>query len=274
MRTKFLLISISITLLLLTNSCKKINYFPDKEINTDSCRIVSHRGGRTASVRENTLNGIRAALKYCDGVEVDVQISKDETIWLSHSEQVSGCNQSYKCFAETSDKDIEKIDSCNGQDIDYTKLEDVFSLMQDSFPNAFICIDLKGWIPCSGNSLDIDGMMRRECEIIIDLAKKYTLLDKTLIETEGTSALIYAKKYEPNCKAYHVSHGEFERTMLLCLNYGFDGMSYKLNIGESIDEEKIRMLHRKGLRIIVWNQNADQIEFLKSIKTDFIQKDF
>lgn len=273
---KRIVISISVFFLssLLINSCKKINYFPDNEVLTDSTRVVAHRGGRTATVRENTLNGIRAALKYCDGVEVDVQISKNETIWLSHSEQVSGCNQSYKCFAETTDQDIEKIDSCNGQDIAYTKLEDVFSLMSDSFPEAFICIDLKGWIPCSANSLDIDGMMRRECEIIIDLAKKYNLLEKCLIETEGTTALIYAKKYEPKCKAYHVSHGEFERTMLLCLNYGFDGISYKLNVGENLDLDKINMLHRKGLRIIAWNQKEDQLNFLKSIKTDFIQKDY
>src|SRR5687767_4514190 len=83
---------------ILTSACRKINYFPDREINIEAPKLVAHRGGRNADFRENTMTGIKAALRHMDGIEVDVQISKDESIWLSHNVDVIDCSQSLSCF--------------------------------------------------------------------------------------------------------------------------------------------------------------------------------
>jgi glycerophosphoryl diester phosphodiesterase len=123
-------------------ACKKIYYFPDKEIAAEPAKLIAHRGGGNATYRENTIEGIKAALRHKDGIEVDVQISKDESIWLSHSADVTGCGQTFKCFPECRDTDLKTITKCNGLDISYTQLEDVYRFIRDSFPATIICIDL------------------------------------------------------------------------------------------------------------------------------------
>lgn len=271
---KRLQILIVLLVLIAEFSCKKIVYFPDKSIVIEETKLIAHRGGRSAVFRENTLEGIKAALRQTDGIEVDVQISKSENIWLSHSEDLMGCNKKLGCFPESTDSEIKAITTCNGIDISYTDLESVFSFIKDSFPKAVICIDLKAWNPCSGNSLDIEGVMRREALIIVKLSEKYSLIENTFIETETSSVLLFINEINPTVKMYLTVFGDFERGMLLCLNYGFDGMSFKTNVGEAIDKEKMDLLHRKGLRLIAWNlRNQSEAIALKSYGVDFVQID-
>lgn len=270
MKTNFLLI----IMFLLQLSCKKIIYYPDVINDVKATQLIAHRGGRTSTQRENTLIGIKAALKHKQGVEVDVQISKDESIWLSHSVMVEGCNVTLKCFPETRDNEIRGITSCNGLDISYTQLDSVFKYLADSCPDKIICIDLKGWIPCSGNSLDIEGMMRRESEIIINLANFYGISKNVLFEIEPTTVLDYVKSKKTEVKTYVNSYGHFEREMLIALKQGYNGISYKNNIGEALTKEKIDLIHKKGLKIIVWNLNSNnEIKGLQEIGVDYIQMD-
>lgn len=265
---------IVLILLIINISCKKINYFPDKFVEIESPKVLAHRGGRTSTLRENHIESIKAAMKTSEGIEVDVQISKDETIWLSHEVDIKSCGQNFKCFPETRDADIRSIKLCNGQDISYTELEDVYKFLSDSFPKAYIAIDLKGWVPCSVNSVDIEGMMRREALIIMRLAEKYGMLKNTLFETETSSVLTYILSVNPKTPVFQTSYGDFERAMLLCLNYGYTGISYKTNVGESLDKEKMDMLHRKGLKLIAWNLlDKKEVEPLKSFGVDYIQLD-
>jgi glycerophosphoryl diester phosphodiesterase len=255
-------------------SCKKIVYYPDVEIQIQTPKWMAHRGGRSSLFRENTLEGIHEALRLGYHIELDVQISKDETIWLSHGVEVIGCNQTFKCFPESTDAELRSITTCNGKDISYSELEDVYRLIHDSFPDRYIAVDLKNWRPCSVNSLDIEGMMRKECDVIIGLAEKYGLVANTLIETETSSVLNYVKYLNSDIGAYQTSFGDFERGMLICLKNKYSGLSFKTNIGEEIDRDKVDLLHRKGLKLMVWNL-IDEDEAIKysGIGVDYIQFD-
>lgn len=266
------LIGYIITFILL--GCEKIYYYPDKSIEIITGQHIAHRGGRTSTIRENTLEGIKSALRYMEGVEIDVQISKNETVWLSHSEMIYNCGTDKNCFPETTDGFIKSITTCNGLDISYTQLETVFQLIRDSFPSKLIFVDLKGWVPCSINSLDIDGMMRRESEIIIELANKYTIGKNVKFEIEPTTVLDYIQSKKSQLETYYISYGQFERSMLIALKQGYSGLSYKNNVGEKLTKEKIELLHKKGLKIIVWNiNNHDEITELEAINVDYIQYD-
>lgn len=268
-------VSLFIVLFLSFFSCKKIYYYPDKIIDVEAPKLIAHRGGRTPLIRENTLIGIKSALRSYDGVEVDVQISKDESIWLSHNVEVLYCQSKSTCFPETRDQEIRNISTCNGIDISYTQLDSVFKFISDSFPNKPICIDLKGWNPCSINSVDIEGMMRREGEKILELGQKYKIDKNLLIETEATSVLDYLKSKKTKAKMYLVSYGDFERAMLICLQQSYAGISFKYKFKEDLTKEKMDLLHKKGLKLIAWNVNDNQndIPELVSMGVDFIQMD-
>jgi len=255
--------------------CQKINYYPDKLILVTPPQIIAHRGGRTNQVRENTFSGIKQALHFADGVEVDVQISKDRTIWLSHSVDLTDCSGKIGCFPESTDSEIEAISNCNGKDISYSKLEPVFKLIADSFPSKKVCIDLKGWFPCSANSLEIDGMMRLEAKLIIKMASSYGIEQNVLFEIETTTVLDYINSKRTNVGTYLNSYGDFERAMLICLKQNYSGISYKTGIGEKLSQEKMDLLHRKGLKLIAWNVNDSSIiPSYISMGVDFVQKDF
>jgi len=263
-----------IILLLLLNSCKKINYYEDKGVALFAPQKIVHRGGESQFHLENTLEGVKRSLREFDGVEVDVQISKSESIWLSHSSDVYQCSAKLKCFPETLDSEIKAILNCNGTEFSYTNLEDVFKFMKDSFPLKPICIDMKGWVPCSVNSVDIEGMLRREGELIIILAQKYGLAQNLLFETETTSVLDYLHSKKSGAGIYLTSYGDFERAVLIALKQNYSGISFKTNIGEKLSKDKIDLLHRKGLKIIVWNLlNKDEIAYYESIGVDYIQFD-
>jgi glycerophosphoryl diester phosphodiesterase len=263
-----------IILLIVLNSCQKIKYYEDKELEVFAPQKIVHRGGESQFHLENTLDGIKRSLREFDGVEVDVQMSKDESIWLSHSVDVYQCKTKLNCFPEMKDSDIRAVLSCNGVDFSYTNLEDVFKFMKDSFPNKPICIDMKGWVPCSVNSVDIEGMLRREGELIVILAQKYGLAKNLLFETETTSVLDYLNSKKSGAGIYLTSYGDFERAVLIALKQKYSGISFKTNIGEKLSEDKIDLLHRKGLKIIVWNLlSSDEIAYYESIGVDYIQFD-
>lgn len=151
-------------------SCEKVKYYPYDPVIYEKTIVLAHRVGRNDTLRENVLESCVFALSQVDGIEVDVQISKDYSIWLSHSPIVEGCNQSLTCFLDTYDKDIENISTCNGKDISYTKLEQVFQYMSQNHIAKPIAIDLKGWAPCSVGNANIEGDMRFEVEKVIELA--------------------------------------------------------------------------------------------------------
>ncbi|NVO19861.1 MAG: glycerophosphodiester phosphodiesterase [Bacteroidetes bacterium] len=261
-------------LIVLFTGCKKLVYYPDKTIPVETTRILAHRGGGNAQFRDNTLAGIKSALRWKDGIEVDVQLSKNGTVWLSHSSEVVACDQTFRCFAETPDDDIKSITSCNGQDISYTQLEDVFRFIRDSFPDKQVSLDIKPWGVCGINSVDVEGTMRYEGENILNLAKQYNLEGNIKFETETASVLGYIQSKTTKAEIYLTAFGDFELAMVRCLKEKYTGISYKNNDGEMLTKEKIDLLHRKGLRIMVWNlASSDEIPELTQMGVDYIQQD-
>lgn len=254
-------------------SCSKVKYYPDRALEAKTIAIA-HRGGANFQYRENTLEGCIAALKTKPGVEVDIQISKDRTIWLSHDPKLNTCVFANTCFAEASDAEISMLDSCGGLAIKYTKLEALFSYISQNCPNKYVVIDLKGWFPCTLGQLDVDGMMRLEAEIVCELAEKYGIAENILIETESLTPLQWAKKKSSRIQTYLTTFGDVERGMLFALKYKLSGISLKANLQDEPTKEMTDLFHKKGLRFMVWNigSNTDTTKYF-NLGCDFVQFD-
>lgn len=264
--------SLILTILFVTTlSCTKIHYFPDDPIGVDSSRCIVHRGGRTETLPENSIEGCINALPLMDGIEVDVQISKNKTIWLSHSAIVEDCGHSINCFAETDDAQIEAIKSCVDAGNAYSRLEDVLKYMDENNIRKYIVIDQKMWVPCSINSLNVPQLMNLEADRIIDLGEKYHLTEYLLFEAEEPGVLKYAKSRNPLVSTYLTSYGDYDTGIAKALQHDCDGMSFKSNFKDELDGDKMDLLHQKGLRLMAWNVgDSFDLDYLKSIKVDFI----
>lgn len=258
-------------------SCDKIKYYPDKEYHEVKTLILAHKagGGEYSPYQENSFEAAKHGLSVVDGVETDLQISKDRTIWLAHSADLPDCGGSfYDCFPETSDNKIIRLDSCNGKTLNYSRLEDIFRFMADSCENKYLSLDVKAWMPCAVTSASVTGVMNVIADEIIRLTKKYNLQNHVMVESETATFLNYVKRKSSGIACYLTSFGDFERAMQLSLESGYDGISFKYLFIEELTSDHIQLLRKKGLKIQLWTVNtAEEISEALSINPDFIQTD-
>jgi glycerophosphoryl diester phosphodiesterase len=257
-------------------SCKKIYYYPDNELGEANTVALAHGGcGGNSEFKINTYDGALFGLANMPGIEVDVQLSKNSTVWLSHDPTFYKCNSDKQSFfRSTSDKEIENLDSCLGPEKDFTKLEDIFKYMSVNCPEKYISIDVKAWF----NVLDIEhldmiGEMNVIADEIIKLKYKYRL-NHVMVESQTATFLNYVKQNSYGIECYLSTWGDFERGMGIVLKKKFNGISFKYKFKEAITADHIKMLHKKGLKIMLWTVNNDSdIQEALQIKPDFIQTD-
>jgi glycerophosphoryl diester phosphodiesterase len=275
MKQLYLLISCFL-LSSLIYSCEKIKYYPDTELHEVKTLILAHRGGGNSSgFPEYSTRTAEYGFDMADGIEVDLQISKNRTIWLRHDADLPSCGgKTYDCFPETSDNKIVELDSCDGTSSEYTRLEEIFRLMHSRYPGKHISLDVKAWSPCNITSSDVTGVMNVIGDQIIRLTKKYGLQHRVMVESETATFLNYVKRHSSGIECYLTSLGDFERAMQLSLESGYTGISFKYKFKEEITAENIQLIRRKGLKIQLWTVNSeDDIREALSINPDYLQTD-
>ena len=262
--------------LIILTAYDKIYYYPDRPIENVKTHFIAHRGGGNSQIQENTYEAARYGLNTFGNIEVDIQLSKDRTIWLSHNADLPSCNKlNLPCFPEVFDSEIVELDSCLGFEYTFSRLEDIFKLMKDSFPESIISLDVKVWEPCKFTSLEVTGILNVMAEKIANMANYYQIQKNILVESEVATFLNYLRKKSNNKIAcYLTTLGDFERGMLLALKEGYSGISFKYNFDEIITAEHIQLLHKKGVKIQLWTIDApDEINTALSLNPDYIQTD-
>lgn len=257
------------------SSCEKIRYYPDKEYKEVTTLIIAHRGGGYSGYQENSLEACEFGLSSLDGIEVDIQLTKDRTIWLAHEAVLPECGGiSYDCFPEVYDIQIEELDSCKGNSLTFTRLEELFELMSSEYSDKYISLDVKLWSPCKVTSSDVLGIMNVIADEIVALTNKYNLYNRVMVESEVGTFLNRVQKNGSGIGIYLTSFGDFEAAMQHSLEGGLTGISFQYKYDEEITEEHIQLIRNKGLKIQLWTVNdPDYIEEALSINPDFIQTD-
>jgi glycerophosphoryl diester phosphodiesterase len=260
-------------------SCNKIHYYPDKEYSEVNTLILAHRagGGGTSNLQENSLEAAKYGLSILDGIEVDIQLSKSRTLWLYHGAELPVCGGiTYECFPEIFDNQIIELDSCNGDEYNFTKLEEIFAFMSLNYPDKHISLDVQPWYPCAFTSINIVGEMNVIADEVIRLTEKYNLQNCVMVESQTATFLDNIKKNSTGIESYLTSWGGPERAMLLALSAGYTGISvkFKPEYEREVTAEDIYLMRKKGLKIQLWTVNSEEdiIEAV-SIKPDYIQTD-
>jgi glycerophosphoryl diester phosphodiesterase len=254
-------IFIQVLIITILSGCEKIYYYPDRPLGIVTTKFLAHRGSGNPERQQNNLEAAKYGLKRADGIEVDIQISKDRTIWLSHDVKLPECGGiKLPCFPEVRDNEIIELDSCLGISLTYTRLNEIFQFMRDSFPQSYISLDVKAWNPCKFTSLEITGILNAIADQIAAASNFYQLNENVMVESEVASFLNYLKRKSNNrIKCYLTTLGDFERGMLLALKAGYEGITFKYNFDEKITVDHISLLHKKGIKIQLWTLNDEEI---------------
>jgi len=260
------------------SACKKGETFPDNPLVIENTRVLGHRGGGFFDGSPNTLEAVVYGFNHYDGVEVDIQMSSNNTIWLSHDAYIEACGSfGGACFNNVSDVEIAKIDSCSGWVRKYTRLDDVLAYMKINYPEKYISLDVKFFDGCSPSLFDINQMYRfyhAEFLQVSAMLQKYDLVDHTLIESEITQFLDLFVETNVDYHEYYSVFDDFDKGSVTALQKHYDGISYKNDFANPITADHINLLHQKGLRIQVWTpSDSTQLADLKKINPDYIQSE-
>jgi glycerophosphoryl diester phosphodiesterase len=262
------------TLLLLSASCDRVEYYPDRPLTNLKSYVLGHAGSGLVD-RGNTFASCVNGLTLSDGIEIDLQMTADGTLWLSHSENTMACGAlSEECFHDVSDSHMDEINACLGSANSYPQLTTIFDYIQKNHPNSFVSLDVKVWTPCGAGDLNVTRNMNIMAQKIIDLTKQYKLEHQIMVESEVGDFLYYVRTNSDFIETYLTTLGDYELGVSRALDSKFSGISFKYKYTEPITREQIDLLHRKGLKIHLWPVNGtEDIVEAKALGADFIQTD-
>ena len=248
---------LNIFLLLFINfSCQKFENFPEVFANESRTLLLAHRGGGDSLYPENSFVAAQNGLKILDGIELDIQISADGTLWMAHDAYLPDCEiGKFNCFSRHSDQEISDLSDCHGNDFTPGQLEEVFEIVAQDHPDDIISLDVKPWFPCSLGDVFVHAKLKELADELASLARRHQLENQIFVESESVTFLKYVKELNPEIECHILAFSDLEKAGLEALRNGLDGVSYKFDPDEEIDPEPLKA---KGLTIQFWTVNTQE----------------
>ena len=260
--------------IVLAFSCERIEYYPDKPVQFERTFIIAHQGGGDFDAG-NTMEACVYGLERAHGIEVDIQKDDDDILWLSHDASLPACDLFLEsCFGSRRTETIIQLDTCLGNNINYSQLERVFEYISINYPHSFLSLDIKAWKPCELTNMNVSHEMNTMAREIISLTMAYQMEHRVMVESESGDFLYYIKTHSDKIQTYLVTLGDFELGVSRALDAGFSGVSFQYKKQEPITKDLVDLMRRKGLKIQLWTIKVpeDMEEALK-LHPDFIQTD-
>lgn len=112
-------------------------------------KMIGHKGSGpmysfgNEGILDNSWEGISQAMNTIDGSEVDIQLSKDKTLWLFHDIKIKTCADTLINFSLLSNTEIREISHCKYQG-QIISLEDFLTKAKNqSWKGKILCFDMK-----------------------------------------------------------------------------------------------------------------------------------
>lgn len=249
--TLFLLLIIAVSL----SGCRKIIPEADTDI-----LFLGHKGAGSNNFNninmENTLNAVKEGFANLDGVEIDLQMSKDGTIWLNHNFNANDFNCNTNLPEEyipiLTDAEIERISVCHRTKRDrlyrLSEIIDYWNTMPTGF---FISLEVKIFYDPIFNQIGgVDAYLTRMAQSMVATLANANHTNNLLIEVNSKSFIdiIKANDKTKNIKCLLIRSGTLERRIQIAMQDGYDGLSLNYE-DEELTKETVRAAKNLGLFI-------------------------
>ncbi len=259
-------------------ACAKIDYLPPNPVQPWPTKVLMHRGGGSSGPYPgNTLPAVQWGAAILDGVEIDLQLSAEGTLWLGHDNDVLDCaGADIGCFQDLGDDRIAQVAYCpdpgGGAPVQhYVRLAEVFSTISLQYPGKLFSLDIKGQYCRSLGRNEARGMADQ-----VDLLVRSFGMDwKVAVESEQPAFLERIEENATPVWGFVVSLGDVDKPLSQSASLGSDGISFKFaDTSEPLTASLVAGIHRVGQRIIVWTVNdpAD-IAAVWPMQADVIETD-
>lgn len=258
--------------------------------NTDIV-FLGHKGagGNTINTTtpENTLAAVQSAARLLDGAEIDVQLSKDGTIWLQHNYNVNDYNKIQGLppafIPLMSDADIAKIEISRGTLTSRLyQLSEIIDYWNSQNRNFYLSLDVKDFVGeklSDGSSVYSNYPGGQEAYFknfaaALNSTLKAGPFDKLMLEFNSSHLIAeLAKQSVAKDVTTFLSYESSDQTKTIekAQLYGYDGISwnYKLITPAMLSEAKA-----KGFKINLYTGSyLSEVREILDMKPDIIQTD-
>ncbi|MEA3494413.1 MAG: glycerophosphodiester phosphodiesterase [Bacteroidota bacterium] len=256
---------------------------PDPVDDKPRVKILGHKGSGSSWIHEefleNTIPSITNAIKSFDGVEVDVQMSKDGTPWLYHDRAINGntCDSTILiCIPQSTDYQISSLQICydDKKDRVYT-LQKLLQLFGFSTEKFYISLDVKSHFfdDCFLNGRPPDSYFYQMADTIISLIDFYDAHSYVLIESDKDLFLDYIENVDSNVLTCRLGYSGIYYNLEKVRSHNYDGISMKFT-DETLVTEIVDSARKAGVIIQLWTPySSDDIRKAIKLKPSFIQVD-
>ncbi len=215
-------------------------------------KVFAHRGF-SGKYPENTMLAFAKAVEAgCDGIEIDVHLTKDMVPVIIHDDCVdrtsdgTGFIQNFICdeLKELDCSYPSKFDGIYGP-LRMPTLEEYFAWISREHVDIITNIDLKCGASCHGN---IE-------QIVIDLIRKYNLEDKVVIFSESDASIAICKQLSDSIKCgvlrkrYIANGGTYAKACKV--EHYYPKLDY-------LEEGHVRDCSDNGIAVNVWTVNNEE----------------
>lgn len=222
----------------------------NKEKNYSDISILGHGATgleiQNAVYHDNTTEGVEFTLSMqgCQGVEIDVQLSKDTTLWLYHNEVLGGETTGKGCVADLTDKELQEF---NYKTLKKEKLAKLSDLKMTYLKNKILMLDIRHFNHCKGIVLDpntfIDAIKKMPFVTNEDVTV-YCLLSNPdwipLFRANGLSVLYSVNQYE-------------EASIVFSPLYDCEGIVVK---NKGITDKEVAIMRSKSKKVYIFDVRA------------------
>lgn len=216
-----------------------LNISLDKKIE-----ITAHRGA-SSSYPENTMSAFKGAVEFgADWIELDVQLTKDDKIVVSHDTnliRVAGVNKNIidMTYDEIKEIDVGSFFSEKFKGEKIPLLSDVIEFAIEN--NIRLNIELKP----TGKEIEFEKK-------VIDLINQYSFKDRCVIASQIYTVLENSKKYDNTIKTVYVINDTIKN--INDVKYS-DDISMESN---HINIEQVKKIHASNKKIYAWTVNTKE----------------
>jgi len=271
----FLIVIFSLTL----SGCRKY----EVETETD-IMFLGHKGAGSNNYNdinlENSIPSLKEALDELDGVEIDIEMSLDGTIYLYHNVDYNdkACfpTNAPRYIPKMRDKDIEATLLCHSDKKDRIyKFSEVIDLWNERSRNFYITIDVKAsfgsgfFNDIGGKDLYFERLAAEFARILDDPSHT----DKIFMEFDSSTFLKELNKHEATKPVicYYTGDNDVDDHLKQALKYDYDGISINYT---KVTKESVEITKDSGMLIQIWTPyNKSELTQAFSMNPDFIQTD-
>jgi glycerophosphoryl diester phosphodiesterase len=218
--------------------------------------ITSHAACR-GHAPENTLAGIRAALKYkADAIEIDVHLTRDGVPVLIHDETVDRTTDGTGAIAALSLRQARKLDAGRGESV--PTLREVLETIDG---RALLVIEIKP-----------PGIEQE----VLDVVRRAKALDSCAVHSFLPRVVARVRELEPRmpCSLLTGGPGAKDRAKLFALALSLNAQGVAVHY-EAVTRDFVRAAHLRELRCSTWTVNSQRdVRRLAAAGVDAITSDY